>query len=288
MDNKYNPKIDIKFLTHISDEYDNFSSELVAKRIYSKRQNAKTFSEKIFERNAYAFSFLQSLDSLTVDSVFYLASLYDKNYIVNKSKIDNLIKAIVSFEGDFSSTATAQIFIACYTTFAKSDRKMDLSILFCNYNRIKDGIYPLIFFNSIKFEIKQLLRNGQFNAERLSLIFDKLDAKTNRYNRPHEFISLDDVLISLKNIQTELKDKYYIEKLSIYGSYSRNEASEYSDLDLFVSLSSEIVLSKYDKRALVEYLRNKLNLPVDVFLKHEIGEKKRITPDMFDSLIEVF
>ena len=47
-------------------------------------------------------------------------------------------------------------------------------------------------------------------------------------------------------------------------------------------------VGNYNKLNLVNYLKEQLSIPVDVFLKHEIGIKKRVPHDMFDDVIEVF
>lgn len=288
MKNKYNPKIDIKFLTHISDEYDNFSSELHIKKVYSGKINAKTFSDKIFERNALAFSFIKKIEKLSFNDIQYITSLFDKAFTLNENGMQNYIAFIQRCKGDYSTSTMVDIFIKSLGMFKKSDKYFDLSILFCNFNRINEGVYPLIFFNSYKFYIKQALKSGCLDKDYLLNIFDKLESKTNRYNNPHQFVSQKDVIDSLLKIRSTLENKFNISALSIYGSYSRNEATEYSDLDLFISLNETVNIEKYDKKQLSNYLKEQVHLPVDILIKQEINIRKRIVSDMFDDLIEVF
>ena len=286
MNYKYNPKIDIKFLTHISNEYDNFSSELHIKNVYRGKVVAKTFSDKIFERNALAFSFIKNIQNLSLSDIEYIVSLFDKTFVLNEGETKKFINLILSKKSDYSIEVMVDLFLKSLELFQSSDKQMDLSILFCNFSRINNGVYPIIFFNSYKFYIRQAIKNGSLTKEYLIDLFDKLELKTNRYNNPHEFISLEDIIKSLLNIRSSLENRFDIETLSIYGSYSRNEATEYSDLDLLISISFNI--EQYNKKVLIDFLKENLHLPVDILIKEEINVKKRVMPDMFDDLIEVF
>ncbi len=46
----------------------------------------------------------------------------------------------------------------------------------------------------------------------------------------------EDILDYLKTHKTELQKKYHIEKIAIFGSYARDEATKESDIDILYSL----------------------------------------------------
>ena len=50
-------------------------------------------------------------------------------------------------------------------------------------------------------------------------------------------LSKDQILKYLKEYKQENRDKLFIDKLGIFGSYARNEANENSDIDIVVKLS---------------------------------------------------
>ena len=45
----------------------------------------------------------------------------------------------------------------------------------------------------------------------------------------------NDILNTLREIKPTLVEKYYVAELALFGSYARNEQTEYSDIDLMVT-----------------------------------------------------
>lgn len=45
----------------------------------------------------------------------------------------------------------------------------------------------------------------------------------------------NDILNTLREIKPTLVEKYYVAELALFGSYARNEQTEYSDIDLMVA-----------------------------------------------------
>lgn len=60
------------------------------------------------------------------------------------------------------------------------------------------------------------------------------------------------------------RDRYCITKIGLFGSYAREEQSPDSDVDLIVEFEQDTP-NLYDvKRALKEYIKEKLKLDVDI------------------------
>jgi len=77
----------------------------------------------------------------------------------------------------------------------------------------------------------------------------------------------------LKSMKTELKEKYGIEKIGIFGSYVKGEQSEGSDLDVLVTFNKPIGLFK-----LVEMeneLSEQLGVKVDLVTKSSLKPRIR-------------
>ncbi len=72
----------------------------------------------------------------------------------------------------------------------------------------------------------------------------------------------------------ELKKKYYVSKIGIFGSYARGEAGENSDIDILVEFEKPIGFFKFLE--LEEYLSDLLEIKVDIVskkaLKPHIGK----------------
>jgi len=64
--------------------------------------------------------------------------------------------------------------------------------------------------------------------------------------------SLDEIKETLKKHEKELKEKYGVKEIGIFGSYLRGEAKEGSDLDILVEFEKSIGFFKFLE--LEEYL----------------------------------
>jgi len=82
--------------------------------------------------------------------------------------------------------------------------------------------------------------------------------------------SLDDIKFILVKSKKSLKSKYKIKSLGIFGSYSRGEAKEESDIDILVEFEEPIGLEFID---LADELEHILNHKVDLFSKSVIRDK---------------
>ena len=82
--------------------------------------------------------------------------------------------------------------------------------------------------------------------------------------------SLDDIKLILIKSKKSLKSKYKIKSLGIFGSYSRGEAKEESDIDILVEFEEPIGLEFID---LADELERILNHKVDLVSKSGIRDK---------------
>ena len=87
--------------------------------------------------------------------------------------------------------------------------------------------------------------------------------------------TFDEVKAILRKHEKELREKYGVKKIGIFGSYSRGEANEGSDLDILVEFEKPIGLFKFLE--LEEYLSDLVGVKVDLVskkaLKPHIGKR---------------
>lgn len=97
----------------------------------------------------------------------------------------------------------------------------------------------------------------------------------------------------IKILQAEkpyLRDQFGVEKVGLFGSFAREEATENSDVDLVVSLEKPLGFAFVQ---LADYLEERLGCKVDLitFSTLEMGladpRKRHITLDIEESLIHV-
>ena len=85
---------------------------------------------------------------------------------------------------------------------------------------------------------------------------------------------LDEIKEIIKKHKDELKEKYSVKEIGIFGSFARGEAKEDSDIDILVEFEKPIGLFKFLE--LEEYLSNLIGREVDLVskkaLKPHIGK----------------
>jgi len=77
-------------------------------------------------------------------------------------------------------------------------------------------------------------------------------------------INKSDILQFLQLNKSLFKEKYNVVKIGIFGSYSREEQTDNSDIDIIVEFeenTQDLFDKKYDLR---EYLKMKLNKNIDL------------------------
>ena len=73
------------------------------------------------------------------------------------------------------------------------------------------------------------------------------------------------ILNCLKNHLQEFKEKYNVEKIGLFGSYARDEATEESDIDIFVKMPPKI----FDMIAIKNLIENELGKEIDLIREHK-------------------
>ena len=71
-----------------------------------------------------------------------------------------------------------------------------------------------------------------------------------------------EVLEVLRSLKAELRERYHVESIALFGSYAREEQGEGSDIDVLVEFGSGADL--FDFIGLSQYLEEKLGTGVDV------------------------
>jgi predicted nucleotidyltransferase len=92
----------------------------------------------------------------------------------------------------------------------------------------------------------------------------------------------DQILDILRSSKEDLKNKYPISFLGLFGSYSRNEQNTESDIDILVDFNGKIGIEFID---LAEELETLLGMKVDLVSKR--GIKKEYLAKIEKELVNV-
>ncbi len=93
----------------------------------------------------------------------------------------------------------------------------------------------------------------------------------------------DDTLRILRTLQDELRQRFRVSALWLFGSVARDQAAEHSDVDLLVEFERPTgYFMLYD---LQQFLEGRLGSPVDVGTKHSL--KPRVREAVLGEVIHV-
>ncbi|RJX15172.1 nucleotidyltransferase [Candidatus Bathyarchaeota archaeon] len=97
---------------------------------------------------------------------------------------------------------------------------------------------------------------------------------------------VDEIKKILKEHKKELREKYGIEEIGIFGSYLRGEAKKESDVDILVEFKPDAKISLLDFVELENYLSNLLGVKVDLVEKSAL--KPRIGKQILSEVIYIW
>jgi len=87
-----------------------------------------------------------------------------------------------------------------------------------------------------------------------------------------EVIKLETIIIILKEHKQEMRDKYGVKEIGVFGSYVRGEQREGSDVDMLVEFEPDSEIGLLDFVGLENDLSDLLGLKVD------LAEKSALKP----------
>lgn len=96
--------------------------------------------------------------------------------------------------------------------------------------------------------------------------------------------TLEEIKRILAEHKEELKERYGVKELGIFGSYSRGEQRELSDVDILVYLKKPIGFRFLE---LWDYLEDLLGVKVDLLTPNALKQKPQLWESVKDDLIYV-
>lgn len=97
--------------------------------------------------------------------------------------------------------------------------------------------------------------------------------------------NLEEIKSTLTNQKEELKQKYKVKEIGIFGSYVRGEQKKQSDVDLLVEFEPYSNLTLLDFIRLENHLGELLGVKVDLVEKHAL--KPRIGKHILEEVVNL-
>jgi predicted nucleotidyltransferase len=96
--------------------------------------------------------------------------------------------------------------------------------------------------------------------------------------------TLEEIKIQLEELKPVLRERFQVETIGIFGSYSRRDQKKKSDVDILVTFTEPNDIDLLDFIELKQFLRRKLKTKVDLVKKDALKQiiKDRILQETID------
>ncbi len=95
---------------------------------------------------------------------------------------------------------------------------------------------------------------------------------------------LEEIEAILRKHKEELRERFGVRSIAIFGSYARGEETDLSDVDILVEFERPIGWEIVDLR---DYLEELLGVPVDVITKNAAMSRKGLWEHIREDLVYV-
>ncbi|MEN4018268.1 MAG: nucleotidyltransferase family protein [Methanobacterium sp.] len=96
--------------------------------------------------------------------------------------------------------------------------------------------------------------------------------------------TLEEIKNILREQKNELKERYGVKKIGIFGSFARGEQKEISDVDILVEFERPIGLRFFE---LADYIEEILGINVDLLTPNSLKQKPLLWQSAAENLLYV-
>ena len=177
---------------------------------------------------------------------------------IEEEKIHSLLSMFQNKNDDNIPTFSTKIFEFIIRNELFQELSLEIGLLFMNAILYQNHYIPIVIFKS-NFDFFKTLIKQNITTTSLVEIFAKLEDVSIRYKEKFDQATKQEIIDGLLHNKWEMKQRFQVEKLWLYGSFVRDDTTPYSDVDLFVQMKDET-----KKEELKDYLFEKLKRPVDI------------------------
>lgn len=243
----YNKKINLNFIRFILND-DVFSFDDM------KSQENEAYENLL---SAYENFLDATLDKAAIKAVL-------KAVNGNEAQMDtNYIEELLASDfDDYSIQDILNVFVDIVQKQVFYEKTEEMAKLIFNKLLELNGYCPVVFYPKLTRNLLDHIQSGSAE-EIIEKIFIKLIFRTMKHlNTKRILLQQETVLDLILQHEEMIKQVYHVDSLGIFGSFARNDQTEYSDIDVWIKCNQEF--SNKDKYALSVLLQTIFGLYVDL------------------------
>ena len=222
----------------------------------------KAESEEEIAVKKIANSYLYALSN--INQVINKEILSDKYYLLTKKylKDNQIIKILEEYYKYFDESIHYLVAKVHFKVLeVVKEKAVEMAFILSNLIMIKRKRGILIPHTLIHINYKKAIKQKNINS--LLYILAQIESKHTRKN--HKKISKKEIEEFFKN-NKNIKEKFKIEKLFLYGSYASGKANKESDLDLLIIYQENLINKERNNntKKLKSFLQNQLREKIDI------------------------
>ena len=277
-ENEYNPKIDFKVINLLNPKHDVINNYFEKVKIFKYDTPHISEQGKWFKKIKDIYFYLINNEILTIDSFVYAAKELECE--VDYEKVNKIIKYNITKDIPKDS-----VWLLKEIWKEKPIGKYSylLAVLVMNSILKKNQYVPIIFIDRYNSFINQMIEDG-ISYESLFYILSIYEDMSLKYKDKYDLIDKKTVITRILNNKDTLITKYNVKTIWLFGSYVRDESTEYSDVDLYVDFSADKTKEEFEE--FKSFMEQILKRRTDIHIEGKVYE--RFAPNGKESREVVF
>lgn len=257
---EYNPKIDFKIIYSINSKLNLKKDYFNLKKIFNDKTLPETEQEKEFYKLLKVYRLFQN-NQLAKKTISEGCEIL-KIKVPDEELIMEIINCFCHDKFNINNIYwTTYIFWLIMKKQIFKNYSGEMAVLIFNSLLSKNGYVPIVFTQEfMKFIEKQMKKH--IDLESLLMLFSIYKGLSIKYLNKFETLTKEEIITILLKEEDNLKNKFNLEKLWLFGSFVRGEANKYSDVDLFIKTKSKIEANIIND--LKKYLQQLFKRSVDI------------------------
>lgn len=284
----YNPKIDYLICKYLLNTKIEIQDEQLWKDIYFY-ENCTNNEEQCFmlkAKKVQAYIKNEKTDFNLVNIIHCYKSIIDDCYKVNPKVIEKTKNIIEMFKNNYSADLAAIVFIYVLENKVFDHYNAEMAKIIHNFIQLKRGYVPAIIYYFQTDKVIQLIQKKEIDGAILEV--KKCYIRTKHFNTFHRLIFLEEIITKLNKERNYLKDKFKVQELYIYGSYSKKTYNEYSDLDLLIKVYFDSEYAYQTRFKIFDYLEKQIGIEIDGIIIDFREEKENLKEEIKKNLKRIF